>query len=99
MFLASICFQKSRNLGFTELFSIFWQKKCEFGGNNIFDDFEVFLRLYVFEKSEKFVNDCREIKTMKKDSTFVKSHFFHKKLFFVKKNSKTGPQILKFSIF
>ena len=99
MFLASICFQKSRKLkDLRTFFRFFWKKKW-FLQKNVFDDFEAFLRLFVFEKSRKFANDCRKIKIMMKGFNIVKNYFFAEKLFFCQKNSKTGPQILKFSTF
>ena len=98
MFLASICFQKSRKLkDLRNFFRFFWQKKREFGEKKVFDDFEAFLRLFVFEKSRKFVNDCREIKIMKKGFNIVKNYFFRQKtIFFVKKIRKQVRKSLSF---
>jgi len=85
--------KKSKTQGFTELFSIFLAKKSEFGEKKVFDDFEAFLRLFVFEKSRKFVNDCREIKIMKKGFNIVKSHIFPQNFFLSKKieNRSANP--------
>ena len=50
MFLASICFQKSRKLkDLRNFFRFFWQKKGIWRKKKVFADFEAFLGLFVFD--------------------------------------------------